>query len=650
MIEFTSGDYEHYATKEWIVTNGIGGYASANITGANIRRYHGLLIASNNPPTERKTFVSKVEEGLYLGDQFFHLSTNEYPGTIYPEGYKHIHHFKRNPLPSTYFKFGEAELIKTVFMVHGSNTTVLEYQNPSHFPLKVWLNPLYTYRDFHSVQQERHDHKYTVKFMGHTHGISATDGAEKLYFKHTHGVFTESRTWNKNLQFRIDKSRGNENSEDVYSIGFVEHLLEPGESMFLVFTLDAKMLSETPEKLKEVELKRLRDFIPVTIEDPFLVDLITAGDQFMVHRQATSSDSVIAGYHWFTDWGRDSMIAIRGLCIATGRQTEARSVIGTFLSYLKDGLIPNRFPDYAGEELAYNTADATLWLFVALYEYDLKFNDDSFLKQVFPKLEEIIEAHIEGTQHNIHMLENGLLFGGSEDIQITWMDARLNDKVFTPRNGCAVEINALWYNALMIYNYVAERTGNKKKKNYQLIATKMKKEFNKAFWNEKGYLNDVVLDYMVDESIRPNQIFAVSLPFPLLLKKKEKQVVECVKEHLLTKYGLRTLNKNNIAFKEKYEGSWYKRDEAYHQGTVWPFLLPEYLMAYLKTHNHSPKAKKEVENHLADLKAHFYTQECIHGISEVFDGLEPNEGKGCMHQAWSVSNLIWLMIKENLTV
>lgn len=650
MPQIDADDLQSLLNKEWLVTNGTGGYSSSTICGANTRRYHGVLVAATNPPAERKIFVSKVEEAVTLGGQTFRLSTNEYPDVFYPEGYRYLHYFSRTPLPTSTFKIGQAILEKTVFMVNGSNTTVIEYHNRSPFELPVWINPLFVYRDFHKVEMERGDHKYFVKYMGHTQSIRACEGAEKLYFKHTHGIFRESRCWNKNLQYRVDKERGNEYSEDLYSVGYLENELPAGESMYLVFTLDAQMCSKDPAQLKAAELSRLDELVTGEHADPFVRDLIRSADQFMVHRASTGSSSVIAGYHWFGDWGRDAMIAIRGLCIATGRQEEARSVISTFLHYLNGGLIPNRFPDYDGEELEYNTADATLWLFVALHTYFAKFEDAGFLAEVLPKLKEIIEAHVKGTHHQIRVLDNGLLSGGAPDIQITWMDARLHDKVFTPRNGCAVEINALWYNALMIYNELVVTSGQPEDKKLKALSAKCRREFNLCFWNEAGYLNDVWSPGHTDTSIRPNQVFALSLPYSLLIKKREKLVLENISRHLLSPYGLRTLSPDHPDFKPEYSGDWYSRDESYHQGTVWPFLLPEYFSACLKVNGRTKKNKKEIAEFLRSLKDHFYENECLHGISEVFDGQDPQRGKGCAQQAWSISNLLKLLIEEEITV
>ncbi|MCW3077972.1 MAG: glycogen debranching protein [Bacteroidetes bacterium] len=647
----TLPDHENTLTKEWIVTNGIGGYASSTVIGTNTRRYHGLLIAAFNPPTGRKVMVSKVEETILFNNEETALSTNQYPDTVYPEGYHYIKQFERTPLPATLFKVGNLQLLKSVFMVYNYNTTIVEYKNPGDTSYTLRLNPLYAVRDYHGLLHEEHDYKYFIQNKGKDHAIYAYAGAEPLYFRHTKGKFTEERSWNKNVFYTIEKMRGQDYTEDIYSTGFVSYELQPDESMFLIFSLDEKFLTENPEQLKEKELQRLKALTEGNPHDKFLTDLLAAGDQFIVHRKSTENYSIIAGYHWFTDWGRDSMIVLRGLCIATGRQKEARSVITTFLKFMNEGIIPNRFADYESEEPEYHTIDATLWLFIAVYEYDLKFDDLPFLNEVFPKLTEIIEHYIRGTKHNIHVTDKGLLSGGTHGLPLTWMDARINDHVFTPRQGCAVEVNVLWYNALKIHEHVAKRVSQKTNESFKAITYKLKNNFEDSFWNSNNYLNDVVTESgQIDSSIRPNQIYAVSLPFSLLHADKEKLVVENVKKHLLTNYGLRTLSTNDPQFKPYYTGNVWERDAAYHQGTVWPFLLPEYFIAYLKVNNYSREAKKEVEAHLQHLKNHFYFDECLNGMSEVFDGSSPRSGKGCAHQAWSISNLILLILKCDVEI
>jgi predicted glycogen debranching enzyme len=643
--------YEDVSNLEWIVTNGIGGYASGTASGLNTRRYHGVLVASYNPPTERMVLVSKVEEIIYHDKKDHNLATNRYHGDlIQPQGYKYLRSFTRVPLPCSTFRCGDAELEKTVFMVHESNTTVVEYRNTSHVPYLLKLNAHYVHRDYHGLQHERANFDFQVKIHNATRIIYAYYGASQVCFRHTHGTFHENRYWNKNLEYEIDKERGQDHREDNYSIGTVEYQLEAGQSTFLIFSTEENMAKADPAQLKEAELKRLSQLVPAGITDNFLRDLIMSGEQFIVQRRTTDSYSVIAGYHWFTDWGRDSMIAIRGLCIEQGKQEEARSVIVTFLSYLKHGIIPNRFPDYKGDMCEYNTVDATLWLFVAVYEYDQKFNDKQFLVEIYPRLAEIIRYHMRGTLHNIHVTEKGFISQGAKNVQLTWMDARIKDVVFTPREGCPVEINALWYNAMKIFNYVCDKISKERDTALQEVLASFEENFLKSFWNRDGYLNDIITtDRQADTAVRPNQVYAISLPFCLLPEKESLFVLESVRKSLLTPYGLRTLHPQHPDFKPQYSGDVWQRDAAYHQGTVWPFLLPEYFMAYLRLNEFSEEAKKEVSSYLGPLKQHFYSEACIHGISEIFDGLEPRKGKGCMHQAWSVSNLIMLMMKAGLS-
>ena len=651
MIDCKNADFEELSGKEWIVTNGIGGYASSSLSGANTRRYHGVLVASFNPPTERMVVVSKVEETIFSGGEDHHLSCNQYKNTVFPEGYKHIAEFRRQPLPQTVFRAGNAGLKKTTFMVYGSNTTVIEYENDSTETYLLKLTPLFVYRDYHSLWHQQPNYDFQAKRKGSGFDIYPYYGSHPIHFGFSSGTFIENRFWNRGLVYTIDKERGQSHQEDIYSLGRVEQEMKPGEKLFLIFSLEDGMVAKDPIQLKEQELKRLDSLLPGHVTGQWLKDLIISGDQFIVQRRTTDNYSVIAGYHWFTDWGRDSMIAIRGLCIATGKKDVAKSVISTFLAYLKHGIIPNRFPDYQGDMAEYNTVDATLWLFVSVYEYDEAFRDVDFLKEVLPSLEEIIRAHITGTLHNIQVTEKGLLTQGSPNIQLTWMDARIGDKVFTPRQGCPVEVNALWYNALKVYEYACERTGHAPKAEFIGVREKLESSFLTSFWNRDGYLFDLVTPRReADPSLRPNQIYAVSLPFSPLPEKEAHFVVESVRKNLLTPYGLRTLDPKHPDFMPEYSGDLWSRDAAYHQGTVWPFLLPEFYLAFLKLHNWSDEAKKEVAAQLIPLKEHFYNNECIHGVSEIFDGLEPSRGKGCAQQAWSVSNLVLLLLKTGVEV
>ncbi len=371
-----------------------------------------------------------------------------------------------------------------------------------------------------------------------------------------------------------------------------------------------------------------------------------AGDQFIVHRQSSSSKTIIAGYHWFTDWGRDTMIAMRGLTIATGQKEVSESIIRTFLKYLDRGMIPNRFPDQ-GETPEYNTIDATLWVFVVLYEYFEKFEDLSFLEEVFPYLTQIIEAHKRGTRYDIHITEEGLLYGGKGLSQLTWMDARVGDHVVTPRQGCPVEINALWYNALKVYVHLGKSL-KKDVSDVESDINPLKENFRKYFWNEEGYLNDVVIpNVYVDGSIRPNQVYAISLPFSPLEMPEAQSVFNCIDQYLYTDLGLRSLAKDHDDFKPVYGGDQWSRDNAYHQGTVWAFLWGEYAMAYLRLNEFSRDAQKQILEKAQSLKHHFYKEDCLMGISEIFDGQHPGEGRGCVQQAWSIGMLLKVFLEMN---
>ena len=653
MLTFQNPSFESTISKEWLVTNGIGGYASSTILGANTRRYHGLLVASLNPPTQRQVLVSKIEESITIQrDTNIEFSTNQYPDVIHPQGYQYLKSFERTPLPRTIFQIGDQQVAKTVFMVEGSNTTVVEYENISKAAYQLNLLPFFVDRDYHGLFQENGRYDYYYEAQNNVLKIHSQYGTAPLYVKYYTGNFKENRAWFKNFQYQKEAYRGLEFQEDAYAIGSVQTILEPQEKTYLVFTLDAEMLDNNPKRLKEEAIKRVNNLSPKT-SNTFFNDLSIAAEQVTVKRASTDSYTILAGYHWFTDWGRDTMIAMRGLCIATGKKEISKSILTTFFNYLSEGMLPNRFPDNTGEEVEYNTVDATLWLFIALYEYYQKFEDASFIKKYFRQLTEIIEWHLKGTRYNIHLTSEGFLFAGEEGVQLTWMDAKVNGFVVTPRIGCPVEIQALWYNALQIYQFfgriIKEKTDAVIQKNAQQVSKKIKKHFANHFYNEKGYLNDVVIPgKMVDEDLRPNQIYVLSLPFPLLTKAQEKTILKTVQQKLFTPYGLRTLNKEHALFQPIYKGDQWERDTSYHQGTIWPFLLGDYYMAYLKVHNFSKKAKDLVRKDIRVLEAHFYKQDCIHGISEIFDGLQPQEGRGTVQQAWSISGLLKVMIDGDL--
>lgn len=645
MHYFLNQNFNEISSKEWLVTNGLGGYASSSLTGANSRRYHGLLVAAFNPPTDRRVLVSKIEEIVFVGEDMFELASNNYGSVVHPQGWQHLVSFDRSPIPRWIYQVNDQQIAKTIFMPQGENTTVISYQNLGNQAITLHLNPLYVYRDYHSMFHENGFYNYFIEQADSFLKIYPHYGSEPMYFAFSSGIFNENRNWYKNFTYLHEQERGLDFQEDAYSIGNLELVLEPNQECFLTFSTNAKVLTQSSSELREVEISRINT-LKGTQTDTFLQDLVVSANQFIVQRKSTQSESIIAGYHWFTDWGRDTMIALRGLCISLGHQQTAQRILGTFFNYLDDGMLPNRFPDNSQDPIEYNTIDATLWLFVALYEYHQKFDDLAFVEKHFDKLLEILDAHKNGTRYGIHVTEDGLLAGGKGIAQLTWMDARVGDYVVTPRHGCPVEVNALWYNALKITVAFGKEL-NKKTDLYHVLLKKFEKNFKLKFWNEAGYLNDVImLNNEVDNSIRPNQIYALSLPFSLLNEKEQEQVFENVHQHLYTPYGLRTLSPNDPNFRATYGGDQWQRDTAYHQGTVWPFLLSEYWQAYLRINKFSKAAKLQMHQSLEVLKNHFYENDCVFGISEIFDGLEPKLGKGTANQAWSVGAIIKLLVEN----
>ncbi|MDO6737843.1 amylo-alpha-1,6-glucosidase [Wenyingzhuangia sp. 2_MG-2023] len=627
---------------EWLETNGIGGYASSSITGANTRKYHGLLVAPFNPPTDRKNLVGKIEERILLDDVYSDLSVNQYPNIIHPTGQQYLTEFTRRPFATWQYQSDHWKLKKQLFMVHGSNTTVLTYENTGTNTFELELHPLWEFKDYHGNFTKNSHHFEYQKNENHIE-VTLSKEINPVYWDWSQGKFIEKRAWYKNFQLSKENYRGERDQEDLYRIGYITCALAPGQKIKISFTTDAKMVGREYQKLEEKTLKHLKKLKSKETKNVFYNDLLISGDQFIVKRNSTKSKTIIAGYHWFTDWGRDTMIAMRGLTIATGDQKTTKSLLSTFLKYVDKGMLPNRFPDFSKQEIEYNTIDATLWMFIALYEYRQKFDDLAFVQLHIKKLEKILTTHIKGTRYNIHTTPEGFLSGGQDGVQLTWMDALVDGYVVTPRMGCPVEINALWYNALRIFETLAKECNHPVKSNISKVLKKITTNFKTYFLNENGYLNDVVVpNKTVDSSFRSNQIYVVSLPFSLLTLKEEKKIVKMVEEKLLTDFGLRTLDPNDSNYKGHYGGNKWERDTAYHQGTVWTFILMDYWEAYLKTHKKSEAAKKKVLRALQPLQDHFYHQNGLHTISEIFDGDHPFDGRGCIQQAWSVAALIKL--------
>lgn len=625
--------------KEWLVTNGIGGYASGTISGANTRSHHGVLVASFNPPAERKVLVAKVDERILHDGKYFDLSSNKYPGVIHPDGTQFLKTYQVSPNPKWVYSNDEWRLEKNIYMLQGSNSSLIRYINRSKRPISLEIHPLYSCSDHQVVFRENGYFDFYTEYGSKMIKTYPFYGSRAIYTLWNHGNYNEARNWYKNVLLPVNEQMGLDHVCDYYRIGFLKHTLNPDEELTICFTDDEK-----------ISQKNISDLIPENHqyeknENPcrFYRDLLKAGDQFLVSRPNSEDKSIIAGYHWFEVWGRDTMISMRGLTIVRENKMASKSILNRFFANIDQGMIPNRFPEYSSDAIPYNTMDATLWLFVVVYEYQLKFDDLDFVKEHFSALKEILDHHIKGTRYNIHVTKEGFLYGGEENSQLTWMDAKINGVAITPRNGCPVEVNALWYNALKIYEYFGSLLNAQIDKEILDLIALFEKNFEAFFLNGEGSLYDVIIPGIsADNRFRPNQIYCLSLPFSVLKVEQKEKIFKAIKEKLYTPYGLRTLSMDNSDFKGIYEGDQWQRDHAYHQGTVWPFLIYEYFRAYFQLYGENLKNKKYVLNELLPLKEHFYHNHGLHCISEIFDGRKPRNGKGCIHQAWSVAALIKL--------
>lgn len=631
-----------FARREWLVTNGIGGFAGSSLVGANTRGYHGILIAALKPPLERVLLISKLEETVRTNEKTYFLGTNIYSDTIDPTGYKHLASFSFSFHPTFCFEFAGRVLEKKVYMVYGENTTIVEYHYLDGADrLELSLTPFLTYRDYHAYL-EANDWPWLIEKNGIQYKFTAFSGAQPVYLT-CQGEYIENRQWHHNLFYSIEEYRGLKSTEDHYLPGLYRVNMKPGDKFAMICsTLDSYHDSNQLEEIYQKQSKRIEELLGKAVHQADETKrLFFAADQFLVYRESSNTATVIAGYPWFTDWGRDSMIALPGLALVRGRFKEAKEILQTFAVYSQHGLIPNRFPD-AGEEPEYNTVDATLWFFIAFHEYYQKTNDLDFIKENLELLEKMIDYHINGTLYNIRMETDGLLAHGAEGTQLTWMDAKVNDWVVTPREGKAVEINALWYNVIRIIAEFMQATNNtQKSEKYNRLAEKILASFQRRFWNEQaGYLYDLITDTYNDPAIRPNQIFAISLPFPLLNRHQGARLLNIVKEHLLTPFGLRSLSPKDQAYQSNYGGDQYKRDAAYHQGTVWSWLMGPYLAGLWYVEGKSVKTKEKILNLLNPLMAHLKSDGCIGQISEIFDGDNPYSQRGCYAQAWSIAEIL----------
>ncbi|RKG81329.1 glycogen debranching protein [Corallococcus exercitus] len=664
-FDFPGGaDFNAHVSHEWLLTNGRGGYASSTVVGCNTRRYHGLFI----PTLEklgRTVLMARMEETALVDGKRYRLTSEEHAdGSTQEDGARHLRHFHLEGLiPVWEFAVGGARLLRRYVMVHGEDTVFLEWRHLSGPEVTLHLRPFPVLRP-HDGPLLKDAGEPIVTLRGPLVELrNGEEGPRQRVRLYSDGPtpFVSLPETSKPQHLRVEKARGYDFTEVQHSPGYFTATLKPGGTLYFGLTTEqpVHLLERKPEEVFERELlrqQRLLEQAPehgrtgvparlVLAADQFIIDPPRPADAAWARSMGLEARSVIAGYPWFTDWGRDTMISMDGLTLATGRYREAAAILRTFQRYVRDGLIPNYFPDGENEGV-YHTADATLWFFHAVDRYQEETGDESLLRDLFPTLQDIVAHHQKGTRFHIGVdPADGLLRQGQEGYQLTWMDAKVDGWVVTPRRGKAVEINALWFNALRLMAGWAERLGQDAGP-YRGAAERAQGSFNQRFWNEAGgCLYDVVdgEDGREDASVRPNQVFAISLKHPVLKRERWAQVLEVVRRELVTPVGLRSLAPGSKDYKPTYDGDLRTRDAAYHQGTVWGWLIGHYVDATLKV---APDLKA-ARALLSGMEAHL-SHAGIGQISEIFDATEPYRPRGCFAQAWSVAEALRVFSKTNV--
>jgi predicted glycogen debranching enzyme len=637
---------------EWIETNGLGGWASSSIIGCNTRRYHGLLIAANKPPAERTALISKLDEAIVINDSRYELGVNQYPGnTIHPAGNQYLNNFSKKSFPEWIYEVNGIKIKKTIGMIHGENTTVIQYeviQAAKDFTLE--LLPLLSVRGYHSLMHANDAVTQQAEFVNDTLKTTLYNGTPEIHIHVSGGHYQHHPNWFLHFNYAVEQYRGLDFEEDLFNPGHISVELKEGDIIGIILSTDEPSGRNAMDLLQQ-EKERREKLLKGHEADETIQQLILAADQFIVRRDIhiegsevspfggdLEGASVIAGYHWFTDWGRDTMISLPGLCLSTGRYEDAKKIIAAFASNVSMGMLPNRFQDN-NEPPEYNNVDGTLWYFIAIQKYLAVTGDETFvLNEILPVLKEMIDWHFRGTRYNIHVDEDGLLYAGETGQQLTWMDARIGTWVVTPRMGKPVEIQALWYNALKIFaELLIMNRQHKDAALVELSSIKVKENFDKLFWYADGnYLYDVIDENgNPDISLRPNQLFAISLPHALVEGEKAAAILKIVEEKLYTPVGLRSLPPEDVHYVHQYGGDTWHRDSSYHEGTVWSWLLGPYVDALMKVKNQRSKAVQVIDN----FKYHL-NEGGIGTVSEIFDADAPHHPRGCMAQAWGVAEVL----------
>ena len=669
-------DLKECIQKEWVITNGIGGFCSTTVLGTNTRRYHGLLVASLLPPAQRHVILSKLDESLEINGEKYNLYTNMCENYV-SDGYKHLYSFEKDILPEYTFKINDIKVVKKISMIYGRNTVVVQYKiQNGKYPAKLTLAPIVNFRDFHTMTT---NHIFDLKQkLDKTKVRLEIDKNAKtpLYMFVSEGEYIEhvNDTFN-NMYYLKEDERGFFPQENLVVPGRYEIHLDAKEKKEITFVASLednteqinanKVFEEEEKRIQKIidESKLLKGKTKLSKEEKeyndFIKQMVIALDSFIILRPVFKTHSVIAGFPWFLDWGRDTLIAYEGLFLLTKRFDLAKEILLTFTRDIKFGLVPNGYSGFDNRPL-YNSADASLLLFEQVNKYLQYTKDYEFIKEnIYEKLKDIIENYSKGIDlenNNIYIAEDGLLSSGTETTQNTWMDAKIGNYAVTPRNGKVVELNSLWYNALKTVEYLANKFGEKDvSESCKKVASVHKKVFKEKFYNKK---KKCLEDVLGDNKIRPNQLFAISTTYPIIKPSSEigKNILVTAKEKLLTKYGLRTLAKEEEGYIAVYEGDPFKRDMSYHQGVSWVWLLGLYADAFQNVINdEKDRLEKEkimieyekfTENIYNTFKKEVTQGEGVGTISELYNSKPPYKPGGTFSQAWSVSEVLKIVLRR----
>lgn len=642
---------DNLLSKEWLLTNARGSYAASTIVGCNTSGYHGLLIGSLSPPTSRIMALANCLEMIIVGEKVLNLSTFEFSGKFAPEGFGYIKRFRKDTGVHFEYQVGGIGITKTVYLLRDIDTVVLAYDfSDVPEPFEFVVRPFVGLRDFHHLQRA-YAPLVSTQVGGSVLVRHEVSNGYELLLSCPVARFERDQQWWFNFVYRKNRQRGQAFSEDLWSPGFFKCRIESRAEIVFEASLVGCNGHERPVGVGTSAVRRrLRSnqhevMAAAKARDEEFAKLCLAASQFVVWRGTSGNGqmTVLAGFPWFADWGRDAFISLPGLLLCTGRFDEARSVLTTFAGAVDAGMIPNRFDDRS-DTAHFNSVDASLWFINAAFEYlDATGDTRTFAQQLLPTIRWIIDSYQGGTRYAIAADDDGLIAAGDENTQLTWMDAKYEGIAYTPRHGKAVEVNALWHNSLRLLARSYRGRNAENADRYESMAEEVGDSFCRLFWNEQcGYLNDNIRpDGSVDSSLRPNQIFAVSLPFPPPLSpEQQRSIVDVVQRELLTPYGLRTLNVQHSNYIGTYSGPQQERDRAYHQGTVWPYLMGPFVQAYLKVNGFSRKSKRQAAEFIRPLLEHLTGDACLGSVSEIFDGDAPHTPRGCVAQAWSVAELV----------